>query len=200
MSLVRLPTLAKGALSFAFPRFRTVHGYSNPLGTVSAESCYSVFLRHLVLLRRAGITGMPPVVAELGPGCSIGVGVAALLAGAHRYYALDLMDFTDPESDVEIVDQVASLFRRRAPIPASGIHSRRFPDLDNYDWPDWLDLGPNRQWEERVVAIRKDVAARSDRFVKIAAPWTDRAIPEDACVDWIISQSVLEHVDALQDG
>jgi SAM-dependent methyltransferase len=198
MSLPRLPTLGKGALSFVFPRFRTVHGYDNPLGTVSAESCYSIFLRHLTLLRRAGITGIPPVVAELGPGSSIGVGIAALLAGAQRYYSLDVVDFTDLKSDIDVLDELASFFRRRAPIPASGIHSRRFPDLDNYDWPDWLDLGPSQQWEERVTAIRKDVAARSDRFLKIAAPWTAARV--DACVDWIISQSVLEHVDALQDA
>jgi SAM-dependent methyltransferase len=143
---------------------------------------------------------MPPVVAELGPGSSVGVGIAALLAGAQRYYALDLVDFTNPESDIAVLDELASFFRRRSPIPASGIHSCRFPDLENYDWPEWLDLGPSQKWEERVAAIRNDVVARSGRFVKIAAPWTDRAVAEDASVDWIISQSVLEHVDALEDA
>jgi hypothetical protein len=143
---------------------------------------------------------MPLVVAELGPGSSIGVGIAALLAGARRYYALDLVDFTNPKLDVVVFDQLASFFRCRAPIPASGAHSCRFPDLDNYEWPDWLDLGPSRQWEERVAAIREDVVARSERFVKIVAPWMDRAIMEEGSVDWIVSQSVLEHVDALYDA
>src|SRR5262249_245470 len=47
---------------------------------------------------------------------------------------------------------------------------------------------------------REDIAARSGRFVKIAAPWSDQATMEDACIDWIISQSVLEHVDAIGDA
>ena len=198
MALPRLKPFAKGALSFAFPRFRTTH-CCNPLGTMSAESCYSIFLRHLTLVRRGtGITGVPSVVAELGPGRSIGVGLAALLAGAERYYALDLVDFTDPASDAVILDEVAALYRRRAPIPASGVHSRRYPDLDNYDWPDWLDLGPEKEWEDRVAAVRNDVATRGRRYVSVTAPWTDAATIVDRSIDWIMSQSVLEHVDDLE--
>lgn len=193
---MRIQTLAKGALSFAIPNLRTVHGYDNPLGTISAESCYSIFMRHLVLLRQAGIPEMPQVVAEIGPGSSIGVGLAALLAGAERYYALDVIDFTDPKSDVAILDSIADLFRSRAVIPSRGVHSRRFPDLDDYGWPGIFT--PDAKWETRTSEIRDDIATRSGRFVQIAAPWTERAVIVGASVDWILSQSVLEHVDDLE--
>jgi len=196
MIIPKLSTVTKGALSFVLPALATVHGYDEPLGTVSAESCYSIFLRHLTLLRQAGVNEIARSVAELGPGSSIGVGLAALLAGAERYYGLEVVDFTDPKVDAEVLDKLTGLFRRRATIPSTGIHSRRFPDLDNYDWPEWLDLGSNTEWEKRVQSIRKDIITRA-RCVKIAAPWTDQVTIEPASVDWIISQSVLEHVDDL---
>jgi hypothetical protein len=63
-----LKPLAKGMLSFAVPKLGTVNGYDNPLGTLAADSCYSIFLRHLCLPRDAHLVDLPKIVAELGPG------------------------------------------------------------------------------------------------------------------------------------
>ena len=100
-----LRPLSKGVASFRLPALATVHGYSNPLGTISADSCYSVFLRHMTFLRIAGVPQVPKVVAELGPGSSLGVGFAALIAGAEKYYALDLIDFSDPSVNLAYLRQ-----------------------------------------------------------------------------------------------
>ena len=55
-------------------------------GTESARYCYSVWLRHLCLAQSADPRlGVPRVVAELGPGDSIGIGLAALLSGVEKY-------------------------------------------------------------------------------------------------------------------
>ncbi|MBM4372890.1 MAG: hypothetical protein FJ098_14650, partial [Deltaproteobacteria bacterium] len=55
-------------------------------GTGSARYCYSVWLRHLVLAKDRGLLDqVPATVAELGPGDSIGIGLAALLSGATAY-------------------------------------------------------------------------------------------------------------------
>src|SRR5689334_3926898 len=51
-------------------------------GSSSARYCYSVWLRHLSMAARLGLNTDPKDVAELGPGHSIGVGLAALLSGA----------------------------------------------------------------------------------------------------------------------
>ena len=48
-------------------------------GAVSARYCYSVWLRHVVLLAQNGLWKYPKSVAELGPGDSLGVGFCALL-------------------------------------------------------------------------------------------------------------------------
>jgi SAM-dependent methyltransferase len=193
----KLKPLSKSLASFIFPRLGTVHGYSNPLGTLSSASCYSIFLRHLYILRAANVEKVPAVVAELGPGSSLGTGFAALIAGAEKYYALDLIDFSDLALNLAIFDELVALFRRRAPVPASGLHSLRFPDLDCYDFPEFLEIERGSAFDDRMAAIRDDIARKTGVFVAVAAPWTEASILAPNSVDWIFSQSVLEHIDDL---
>ena len=56
-------------------------------GTDSARYCYSVWLRHLAMAHTNGLPTSPKIVAELGPGDSIGMGLAALIAGTEKYFA-----------------------------------------------------------------------------------------------------------------
>ena len=139
------------------------------------------------------------MVAELGPGSSHGTGFAALIAGAEKYYALDLIDFSNPAVNVAIFDDLVAMFRQRAPIPSSGVHSLRFPDLDCYDFPDFLAIETNAAFDSRIAAIREDIVQRTGRFVLTAAPWTEGSVLRQNSVDWIFSQSVLEHIDDLSD-
>jgi hypothetical protein len=193
----KMRPFAKGILSFIFPNLRAVHKHTNPLGTLSAESCYSIFLRHISFLRKAGVQTVPKVLAEFGPGSSLGTGFAALIAGAEKYYALDLIDFSETTSNLTVFDELVALFRRKAPIPASGVHSLRFPDLDCYDFPDFLALDLDAAFEKRIAAIRQDIALKAGVFVQIAAPWMQRSILRPSSVDWIFSQSVMEHIDDI---
>jgi hypothetical protein len=66
-------------------------------GTNSGRYCYSVWLRHLAHAANNGLQTCPRVVAELGPGDSLGTGIAALLSGAEQYVALDVV----PHANVE---------------------------------------------------------------------------------------------------
>lgn len=200
VAVPRLKPLARSVLSFAFPRLGTVHGYDNPLGTISATSCYSIFLRHMSLLGSVGIKEVPKIVAELGPGSSFGTGFAALLAGAEKYCALDVIDFSNAEVNFAVFDEIVTLYRRKAPIPSSGVHSRRFPELDHYDFPHFIGFEPDSAFEKRAAAIRKDIALKGGTFVQVAAPWTELSVLTPGSVDWIFSQSVLEHVDDLADA
>ena len=56
-------------------------------------------MTHLNRLNTNGFAGVPKTVAELGPGDSIGVGLAALLSGAKSYVALDIHNYYDVQKN-----------------------------------------------------------------------------------------------------
>ena len=93
-------------------------------GTISARYCFSIWLRHLVMAARSGLNARPEVVAELGPGDSLGVGLAALLSGSDRYYAFDVIRHASNARNLEIFRELVPLFRAREPIPGAD----EFPD------------------------------------------------------------------------
>ena len=79
-------------------------------GTSDSKYCYSVWLRHLVKLNEAGSTDIPKRILELGPGDSLGVGLAALLSGSDQYTALDVHKYSDIKSNLKIFDELIDLF------------------------------------------------------------------------------------------
>jgi hypothetical protein len=190
----RLMPLIKGMGSFVVPALRTSH---KALYTQSADYNYSIFMRHAVLLRQVAPDAATGTVAELGPGSSFGVGFAALIAGAQKYYGLDLLDHSDSTENLRIFDDLVGMFARRAAIPAQGTHSRTFPDLSEYGFPAYLAGVETSGNAERMSAIRADIVGQTKRFFEVAAPWSDAHIVREGSVDWLISHSVLEHVDDL---
>ena len=88
MTLVRI---MKGLATFIPGVYRLRQ--ESPRGTISPRYCYSVWLRHLVMARRGGLAAVPQAVAELGPGDSLGLGLAAILSGASRYFAFDVVQY-----------------------------------------------------------------------------------------------------------
>ena len=77
-----------------WPLYDKLYKYISP-GTVSARYCYTVWLRHLSIVQGTGLSTTPKVVAELGPGHSIGIGLAALISGAEQYYGLDAVQYAN---------------------------------------------------------------------------------------------------------
>ena len=112
-----------------------------------------MWLRHLVLAARtANLTSMPRVVAELGPGDSIGIGLAALLSGAEKYYALDLVRYSNLERNLEIFDALLSMFHSQMPIPDESEFPFIYPKLACYGFPE--ELLPKRRLLESLAAER----------------------------------------------
>ena len=173
-------------------------------GTNKASYCYGVWLKHLTLLNASGFQGVPERLGELGPGDSIGVGLAALLSGARAYFALDIKQFTTLERNEAVLDQLVQLFRARTARPTKG-----WPDFDEH-----LDdnLFPSHVLTEarlerslapeRIDRIRR--ALRGDAFDDVAisskAPWNRSTDVARGSVDLILSHSVMEHVADLEDA
>lgn len=173
--------------------------------TALARYCYSVWLRHLVIAASHGYGTAPVTVAELGPGSSLGIGLAALLSGASRYLAFDVVAHAKTEQNLAVLEELVELFIRRAPIPDAQELPEILPLLDSYAFPHAIlsqarlavALAPSRI--ERIRASLRDMSC-ADSMVQYRAPWSSATVLERESVDMILSQAVLEHVDDLQDA
>jgi SAM-dependent methyltransferase len=190
----RLKPLVKGILSFGIPALRT----TRQLGfeTTGAEYCYSVFLRHFSQVAKVTGGEIPRHVAELGPGSSIAVGLAALIAGAEAYVGLDVADNTDDALNLAAFDRLVEMFRARRPVPQSGAFVPVFTPPADWEFPAALLPKLDRSLDPaRLERIRADIVEKSGRFIRLVTPWTGVDLLPAGSLDWIFSQSVMEHVD-----
>ncbi|MBE1162761.1 class I SAM-dependent methyltransferase [Dyella acidiphila] len=169
-------------------------------GTDSAEYCYCVWLRQLVLAANGGMTSFPQVIAELGPGDSLGVGMAALISGVERYYAFDAVPHANRRNDLAIFDRLVELFRARTPIPSLAVFPAMVIGLPSYDFPSHVLTEQHMQEAlrpARIEALREQLASHSAETPAMAyrAPWQQPAEAEFGKVDLLISNAVLEHVE-----
>lgn len=173
-------------------------------GTYSARYCYAVWMRHVVKLHENKLTTKPRVVAELGPGDSIGIGLTALLLGAKEYFAFDVVEFADLEKNIVILDELVELIKNKEPIPDNKEFPRIQPFLSDYNFPkkvysdEYLD---SVLTEEKINRIRNSLRnpKAQDSLITYKAPWYDENIQMSTCVDLIISQATLEHIDNLNE-
>ncbi len=171
-------------------------------GTDSARYCYSVWLRHLVMAHSNGLSTYPNVVAELGPGDSIGIGLAALISGAEKYFAFDVVKFAAAKNNIQIFDDLVALFKSKESIPNDDEFPQLNPKLEGYDFPaqilsdEWLEIALE---PSRLAKIRNSILDLSskDSSIQYIVPWFDSKILGVDSVDLIFSQAVLEHVDNL---
>lgn len=196
-----IAVIAKGLATYVVP----ARWYNRSQGrTLSARYCYSVYLRHLVKLDEAGAGTDPGSVAEIGPGASIGTGLAALIAGAERYYGFDIKAYGSSPRSLAVFDELAALFAARAPIPGEAEFPRIKPALDILDFPAHI-LTPARLErclaETRLARLRAALTpegmAGPEPAVAYVAPWFDDGLVRPASIDWIFSQAVMEHVDEI---
>lgn len=175
-------------------------------GTISARYCYSVWLRHLVLAHAQGIETQFERVGELGPGDSLGTGLAALLCGARRYDALDVVRYADSARNIVILDELVELFHNRAPIPGEDEFPLVRPLLPSYDFPHHIltetrlaaALDPGRLALIRDALRALDEPGAKASFISYVVPWDDVGLIEHASVDFIFSQAVLQYPPDLE--
>jgi len=175
-------------------------------GTDSARYCYAVWLRHLVMAFRNGLTTVPPTVAELGPGDSLGIGLAALLSGSHNCYAFDVVKFANAQENLKIFEELVELFQMRARIPDQSEFPAVKPYLNSYEFPGHVltqehltrSLSKGRLDSIRDAIVRLGDDEESQRQIGYCAPWDKKEVIKENSVDMIYSQAVLEHVNDLE--
>lgn len=170
-------------------------------GTASASYCYGVWMKHLVLLWERGMREVPRDVLELGPGASIGTGVAALLCGARSYIGLDAQPHGAATDHAAVFRELVRLLQSRAPRPAPG-----FPSFDHL-----LDerLFPSAILDEerlsrslsaaRIASIGRAVHALDggrDAMLRYRT-WDTLDGLEDASLDLVFSHVVMTQVEDL---
>lgn len=199
MSPEKLLLISKGLVKSVFP-FPVFKKPPSTGGTSDSRYCYSVWLRHLILLNKYGIKVIPENVAELGPGDSLGMGIAALLSGTKKYFALDVYKYWDPASNLRIFDELVLLFRNKASLAREDIFPKLIPLLDNYDFP--ADILTNEVLnyslsQTRIDEIRKELGSpgKANKHIEYFIPWSDPSVIKKEEIDLIISQSVLQFVN-----
>lgn len=186
-----------GLLSQIFPARRSPKSEGEP---DSALYCYGVWMKHLVLLHRYGLREVPRIVVELGPGSSLGVGIAALLSGVDAYYALDAVRYAEPAKNCTMLDELVVLFRNRVARPTKG-----WPNFDRY-----LDkkLFPSGILTDavlraslsgaRISHIRKALLHPGSNshhpIMQYIVPWVDAGGVLTNRVNVVLSHAVMEHV------
>lgn len=193
----RLVAIAKGVATYA-PAALRPRGATH--GSDSARYCYGVWLRHLVRAHVSGLTTAPSVVAELGPGDTLGSGFMALLCGACELRALDVVSYADVERDQAMLQQLIALLRSRAAIPDEMEFPRVRPRLASYDFPRHvLDderveaaLAPDRL-EELRCAVRGGTG--TSITIRRLPSWGKSGAVAAEPVDLVFSQAVMEHVE-----
>ncbi|MBZ0266124.1 hypothetical protein K8I28_15815, partial [bacterium] len=196
--------LATGILSYT-PLLKILQ--KGTRGTNSAEYCYSTWLRHLVMANQNGMHTIPSTIAELGPGDSLGIGLAGLLSGADRLVALEAFDHVNNEMNLQIFDNLLTLFQNRAPIGDANQFPRLGPKLDSYSFPSSLltdeqltkSLAPERvtQIREQLANLGKRNENESEQLIRYIVPWDNSEVIEEETIDFLYSQAVLEHVEDI---
>jgi SAM-dependent methyltransferase len=173
-----------------------------------ARYYYSVWLRHLVMAFRNGFANHPESIAELGPGDSLGTGLAAMLCGVKKYFAFDAVQYASIEHNLNILEQLIELFKKREAIPDDKEFPLLEPYLDDYGFPSALLTEERLQKtlsDESIHAIRSAVINMNKETgeeisICYIAPWEDHSIIRINSVDMVLSQAVLEHIDELEEA
>lgn len=177
--------IAKGLASRVPGVHRSPKGGDAPSATYS----YDVWMKHLWHLGKNGLQKMPETVVELGPGRSLGVGLAALLSGASAFYGLDYARVCDLPASENLLDQMLLLFRGRAGQQIKG-------------WPAYGPEFPHHLLPQSLLDIAmspgriKDIASAfnnaSPITIRYIAPWEYRSI-ESGSADLVLSHVVMQY-------
>jgi hypothetical protein len=196
--------MLKGMATF-IPGVKRSPGKGSMGGNVSARYCYSVWLRHLVTINSKIPFGIPLTIAEIGPGESLGTGIAALISGADSYYTFDSVRLTNPGTDQNILEELIQLFQNEEDIPGPDEFPLVKPFLASYEFP--KSILSTRHLKEKMLKLRleniRQALANSENKtnpirISYRAPDYNLKDVADNQFDLIFSQTALEYIPDLE--
>ena len=195
--LVRLYPLTRGIASYFLPA--SIFTRPGSGGTCSSEYCYSVWMRHLhYLIDNKLFDSADSIqrIAEIGPGDSVGIGIAALLSGSEKYYAFDVIEHASKHKNLQVAKEIGEYFLARAPVPNTDRQRRVGPRLQNYDFPHKHLTCSDDWYRTRVTEIIRSLDSGNSNAVEIkyVVPWIKEAPIAMDGLDLIYSQAVMEHI------
>ncbi|WP_033960045.1 class I SAM-dependent methyltransferase [Psychroserpens jangbogonensis] len=163
--------------------------------------CYGIWMKHLKYWSLLN-NKTPEVVVEIGPGNSLGVGLAALISGSETLYALERTQFWNTETNIRVFDELVALFKTEKKTKKINIESVRTVDEELGFPSDILTKVYLSQClnTERLKKIRKELSDPSNpnnAHIHSVIPWESIDAIEDNKVDYIFSHTVLQHIDDL---
>jgi len=198
-------TLATGFLSY-LPGARWAYRRYGPRpGAVSALRCYGLFLKHLCVAHRHGMSDVPGSFVEFGPGSSIGAGLAALVCGAEQYYGLDAVPYLARGSSVQLFDELVELFTTRRRPPNAADFPRYADLLDARGFPSAVlpdSMLGQALGRTRIATLRRAVeqfarTGAAPGVIHYYAPWQAHESHCLASADMIMAHAVWQHVRTL---
>jgi SAM-dependent methyltransferase len=153
-------------------------------GTDSSAYCYRVWLGHLNALIEHGFEIDGARIGELGPGDSIGTGLAGLLCGAASYTGLDVFPYSAKADLRRMLRELAQKFADKEPISAGA---------------NLAEVFDHKKIHARFVTIDRELALNEckNQVIKYCAPWTSLDVIAESSLDLVFSHCVLEYVDRL---
>ena len=152
---------------------------------------YGVWLRHISEAHDQGLPCGPATVCEMGPGETVGAGLAALISGVDRYIAVDGTWAWDTAKNVAMFDSLLALFRRREPRASSGEFPSRVLTDDRMERA--LDPTRLRRIRDSIARVNRD-----DSCIRYIVQKNDDPMHElDGSLHMVFSHAVMEHVGEL---
>lgn len=167
---MKIKKLFRGLLSYV-PLARKIIPKKGTHGSDMPQYCLETFELHQVLLIEADCNFPIESLGELGPGDSMGVGIAALLNGTKKYFGLDAIEHSNIKINVEIFQSLVQLYEGRNVV---------FPE------------SVKKQIENSIVHLNEP-----DSMLRYLVPWWKEKLNNNS-IDVIISTAVLEHIIPLE--